>query len=427
MVETIRIPDIGGGSGIKVIEILVKEGDDIAKEQSLITLESEKASMEIPAPMAGKVGQLMLKVGDTVQEGDSILTMQPDNASAQPAAAPAVASTSAPAPAPAPASVASQPQLSKEITYTPAATSENLTADELIHAGPATRRLARELGVDLGVIRGSGPKGRVLTEDIHQYVKTALASAKSGGGSGLPAQPSVDFSKYGQTEAQPLSRIKKISGANLHRNWVLVPHITQFGEADITEMEAFRVTQKDVAEKQGVKMTPLVFMMKAVVASLKRFPEFNASLDASMANLILKKYFHIGVAVDTPNGLVVAVIRNVDQKGLLELAKELAEVSQRARTKGLMPADMEGSCFTISSLGGIGGTAFTPIVNVPDVAILGVSKAQMKPVYQDGGFVPRLILPLSLSYDHRVIDGAQGARFMQYLTDLLGDIRSLLL
>lgn len=424
--ETIRIPDIGGGSGVKVIEILVKEGDDVTKEQSLVTLESEKASMEIPAPMAGKVGKLMLKVGDTVQEGDSILTLQIANG------ATATAPAAQPAPATPAPSVATPAPASKEITFAPAAipaaaVNENATSEELIHAGPATRRLARELGIDLGSIRGTGPKNRLLTEDLHHYVKSALAAAKSGGGTGLPAQPSVDFSKYGETELQPLSRIKKISGANLHRNWVLVPHITQFGEADITEMEAFRAAQKEVAEKHGVKMTPLVFMMKAVVAGLKRFPEFNASLDASLENLIMKKYFHIGVAVDTPNGLVVAVIRNVDQKGLLDLAKELAEVSQRARTKGLMPADMEGSCFTISSLGGIGGTAFTPIVNVPDVAILGVSKAQMKPVYQDGGFVPRLILPLSLSYDHRVIDGAQGARFMQYLTDLLGDIRSLLL
>jgi pyruvate dehydrogenase E2 component (dihydrolipoamide acetyltransferase) len=287
--------------------------------------------------------------------------------------------------------------------------------------------LARELGVSLDVITGSGPKGRILTEDLHHYVKNALAGAKQEGGGGLPTQPTVDFSKYGAVESQPLTRIKKLSGANLHRNWLLVPHITQFGEADITEMEAFRSAQKDEAQKRNIKMTPLIFLMKAVVAALKQFPQFNASLDASLENLIVKKYFHIGVAVDTPNGLVVPVVRDVDQKGLWVLAQELAVLSDKARKKTLLPNDMEGSSFSISSLGGIGGTAFTPIVNVPDVAILGVSKAEIKPVYQEGQFVPRLKLPLSLSYDHRVIDGADGARFMQYLTDVLSDIRRLLL
>ncbi len=424
-IQSVSVPDIGGAQDVSVIEILVKPGDQIEKDASIVTLESDKASMEVPAPFAGVVKEVKVKIGDKVSEGSLLLTVSGASAESKPAqsqpkAAPETqkpAAEAAPAKASAPVETA-KPQT--EPTPEP-------TDSELLYAGPATRRLARELGVSLDVITGTGPKGRILTEDLHRYVKNALAGSKQGGGGGLPAQPTVDFSKYGAVESQPLTRIKKLSGANLHRNWLLVPHITQFGEADITEMEAFRNAQKDEAQKRNIKMTPLIFLMKAVVAALKQYPQFNASLDASLENLIMKKYFHIGVAVDTPNGLVVPVVRDVDQKGLWVLAQELAVLSDKARKKTLLPNDMEGSSFSISSLGGIGGSAFTPIVNVPDVAILGVSKAEIKPVYQDGQFVPRLKLPLSLSYDHRVIDGADGARFMQYLTDVLSDIRRLLL
>jgi pyruvate dehydrogenase E2 component (dihydrolipoamide acetyltransferase) len=296
-----------------------------------------------------------------------------------------------------------------------------------VHAGPAVRKLAREFGVDLLQVAASGPKQRILKEDVQQFVKSKLAQVPAVSGAGLPQAPVVDFSKFGPIETQALSRIKKLSGKNLHRNWLLVPHITQFGEADITDMEEFRVANKVSFEKQGVKLTPLVFIMKAVASTLKMYPQFNASLDASGENLILKKYVNIGVAVDTPDGLVVPVIRDVDKKGLKELAQELAIASDKARSKQLTANDMQGGCFSISSLGGIGGTAFTPIVNVPEVAILGVSKSSFKPVYQDGAFVPRLMLPLSLSYDHRVIDGADGARFIAFLSNALTDIRSLLL
>ncbi len=297
-----------------------------------------------------------------------------------------------------------------------------------MHAGPAVLKLAREFGVDLGSVTSSGPKQRILKEDVQAFVKSRLANVPATtGGMGLPLAPSVDFSKFGSVEIQALSRIKKMAGKNLHRNWLLVPHVTQFGEADITELEAFRQSQKTILEKQGVKLTPLVFIMKAVVASLKTFPQFNSSLDSSGENLILKNYYNIGVAVDTPDGLVVPVIRDVDKKGMTELAKELNEVSEKARKKQLTANDMQGGCFSISSLGGIGGSAFTPIVNVPEVAILGVSKSSHKPVYQDDAFVPKLMLPLSLSYDHRVIDGADGARFMVHLSTMLSDIRNLLL
>jgi pyruvate dehydrogenase E2 component (dihydrolipoamide acetyltransferase) len=418
-VQSIYVPDIGGASNVRVIEILVKPGEVVDKDTSIITLESEKASMEIPAPMAGTVKELKIKVGDTISEGDEILTLT--TMEAMPAAEKVTKLDAAPAPK----IETVKPVEEKKVTPPPVETPIAMADDT--YAGPASRKLARELGIDLHEIGGSGRRGRVTSEDIQRHVKNALSKAKNGGSGGLPTQPHVDFTKYGAVEEQPLNRIKKLSGANLQRNWVLVPHVTQFGEADITEMEEFRNTQKEEAQKAGVKMTPLLFLMKAVVAALKRFPQFNASLDTTGEKLILKKYFHIGVAVDTPNGLVVPVIRNVDQKGLFALARELAEVSERARTKGLMLNEMEGSCFTISSLGGIGGTAFTPIVNVPDVAILGVSRAEMKPVYQNGTFVPRLKLPLSLSYDHRVIDGADGARFTQYLCDLLGDLRRLLL
>lgn len=431
----VKVPDIGGAKNVDVIELLVKAGDKVSVDSSLITLESDKASMEIPSPSAGTVKELKVKVGDKVSEGSVILTMEVEGALPSETAArketqssketqPSVAAeTKQPTP-PAPQTAPPAPKEAEQITVAAATVS---TAE--VHAGPGVRRMARELGVDLGRVSATGEKNRVLKEDIHRFVKAELAKLSSGAGSGIAvsAAPQIDFSKFGDIETKPLNKIKKLTGANMHRNWVTVPHVTQFAETDITEMEAFREKQKAEAEKRGVKLTPLVFIMKAVVAALKQYPQFNASLDASGDNLILKKYFHIGVAVDTPNGLVVPVIRDVDRKTLFQLAQELAQISNKAREKGLALTDMQGSCFTISSLGGIGGTAFTPIVNAPDVAILGVSKASIKPVYQNNNFVPRLMLPLSLSYDHRVIDGADGARFIVYLSERLADIRTLLL
>lgn len=417
-VQDVVVPDIGNASNVDVIEIHVRPGAEVAAEEPLITLEGDKATMEIPAPFAGTVQEVNINVGDKVSAGSLILTMKTTASAAAPeqpkAAAVPAPIEKAPAPPAASASTALAPAQS--------------TAATDVYAGPAVRRFARELGVNLAQVKGSGPKSRILKEDVQAYVKQRLAAPQaSSGAMGLPQAPVVDFAKFGPIETKPLNRIKKLTGANLSRNWLLVPHVTQFEEADISEMEAFRKAQQSLVEKQGIKLTPLAFIMKAVVASLKAFPNFNASLDASGENLILKQYYHIGVAVDTPDGLVVPVIRDVDQKSVTELAKELAEVSAKARNKALTAADMQGSTFTISSLGGIGGTAFTPIVNLPDVAILGVSKAAMKPVYQNGQFVPRLMLPLSLSYDHRVIDGAEGARFIVHLAAGLADIRRLLL
>jgi pyruvate dehydrogenase E2 component (dihydrolipoamide acetyltransferase) len=329
--------------------------------------------------------------------------------------------------APQPAQQAA-PTASVAATPTPRVESEQTFIPSGIHAGPSVRKLAREFGVDLNAVSATGPKQRILKEDVQVYVKSRLSQSSAGGGvMGLPSMPSVDFAKFGPIETQALSRIKKISGKNLHRNWLLVPHVTQFGEADITEMEDFRVARNAMLEKKGIKITPLVFILKAVVSALKQFPQFNASLDPTGENLILKQYFHVGVAVDTPDGLVVPVIRDVDQKSVTDLAVELTDVSKKARDKKLTSNDMQGGTFSISSLGGIGGTAFTPIVNVPEVAILGVSKSSFKPIYQDGHFIPRLMLPLAVSYDHRVIDGADGARFMVHLTNTLADIRNLLL
>lgn len=415
----VTVPDIGGAENVEVIEILVKPGDKVNKDDSLITLESEKASMEIPSPYSGEVKSVLVKLNDKVSQGKEILTLMVKEKPE-----------------------AEQKEQKEELKKEKEA--EKIPAKEApptekkkpeptavesragIHAGPAVRRLARELGVDLTKVKGTGEKQRILKEDIHNFVKSAL-SKKSEGGFAFAPLPAVDFSKFGEIEKKPLSRIKKLTGTHVHRSWVSIPHVTQFDEADITELEEFRKSEKDFAEKQGYKLTPLVFIMKAVVACLKEFPSFNASLDEDGEHLILKKYFHLGIAVDTPNGLVVAVIRDVDQKGMFEIAAELASISKKAREKGLSPAEMSGSCFTISSLGGIGGTAFTPIVNAPDVAILGVSKATIRPVYKEGEFVPRLMLPLSLSYDHRVIDGAEGARFIVYLASRLADIRTLLL
>jgi pyruvate dehydrogenase E2 component (dihydrolipoamide acetyltransferase) len=417
--KKIPLPDIGGATA-KVIEIAVKPGDVIKKEDTLITLESDKASMEIPAPEAGTVVDVHVKLGDALSMGDVILTLDVvASAEKSPAQKPAEVKSETASKIPPSALSGTFPRVGEGVLPSP-----HQAAGGAVHAGPAVRRLAREFGVDLTRVRGTGPKNRILKEDVQNFVKAALAGGASGG-AGLPQAPVVDFAKFGDVEIKPLSRIKKLTGVNLSRNWLLVPHVTQFDEADITEMEAFRKAQQQLPEWKDLKLTPLVFLMKAVVSALKEFPTFNASLDASGENLVLKKYFHIGVAVDTPEGLVVPVIRDVDQKTLPMLAKELADISAKARTKGLSPQEMQGSCFTISSLGGIGGTAFTPIVNLPDVAILGVSKSAMKPVYQDGQFVPRLMLPLSLSYDHRVIDGAAGARFTVHLAACLRDVKKL--
>jgi pyruvate dehydrogenase E2 component (dihydrolipoamide acetyltransferase) len=432
--QQVFVPDIGDFKDVPIIEVLVKPGDRVKPEDSLVTLESDKATMEVPAPFGGVVQDMKVKVGDRVSQGALILTLDTGEAGA---AAPAPTSTSvAPAPAPAPAPTAPAPAAAPPAAAAPpvpapAAVDEGAFARA--HASPAVRRFARELGVDLSKVKGSGPKGRVLKEDIQGFVKEALArpaaAAAAGPGFGfvLPAMPAVDFSKFGPIEAKPLARIKKISGANLHRNWVAIPHVTQHDDADITEMEGFRKQMAEEVKAQGIRVTPLAFLMKACVAALKRFPQFNASLSAEGDSLILKQYWHLGVAVDTPNGLVVPVIRDVDKKGVLQLAKELGEVSAKARDGKLSPTDMQGGTFSISSLGGIGGSSFTPIINAPEVAILGASRSVTKPVWRDGEFVPRLMLPLSLSYDHRVVDGAEGARFITFLTGVLSDIRRLVL
>jgi pyruvate dehydrogenase E2 component (dihydrolipoamide acetyltransferase) len=442
-----RVPDIGH-AGVPVIEVLVKVGDRVEKEQSLITLESDKATMEVPAPFAGTVKELKLKVGDEVSEGAVIAVIEADDA----AGAPAPKAEEAPKPAPVPAAPVApkveekpapiagqgvQPGNAPEGDVSPAARppldASIVMPGDAPYASPAIRAFARELGVDIQQVKGSGRGGRIQREDVSDYVKHALASgarpvagaSASVGGLSLLPWPKVDFTKFGEIEEKPLTRIQKISGANLARNWAMIPHVTQHDDADITELEAFR--KKLGEENKDLKVTPLVFQIKAVVAALKQFPQFNASLDESGEKLILKKYFHIGIAVDTPDGLVVPVLRDCDKKGLLDLARELGEISKKAREKKLGPAEMSGGCFSISSLGGIGGTGFTPIVNAPEVAILGVSKAAMKPVWNGKEFAPRLILPLSLSYDHRVIDGALAARFAAFLAAQLGDIRRLLL
>jgi pyruvate dehydrogenase E2 component (dihydrolipoamide acetyltransferase) len=426
-----------------VIEWLVAVGDTVKAEQGLLTLESDKATMEVPAPFAGVVRELKVKVGDTVGEGTVVALIEEAGAAATPAAAPVAAAPApaAPAASPAPA-VAAQPAVTTAAApavpvVAPAATASPPVAfdasqvlpGQVPYASPGVRAFARELGVDLSKVKGSERKGRIGRADVSAFVKSALsapaASAPSGGGLNLLPWPVVDFAKFGAVETKPLSRIKKISGANLARNWAMIPHVTQHELADITELEAFR--KKLGEENKDLKVSPLVFQIKAVVAALRRFPQFNASLDPSGENLVLKKYFHVGIAVDTPDGLVVPVIRDCDRKGVLELAAELATLSAKAREKKLGPAEMSGGCFSISSLGGIGGTAFTPIVNAPEVAILGVSKASIQPAWDGEQFRPRLMLPLSLSYDHRVIDGADAARFCAFLAQQLGDIRRLLL
>ncbi|MCM0043708.1 MAG: dihydrolipoyllysine-residue acetyltransferase [Burkholderiaceae bacterium] len=431
----IKVPDIGDFKEVEVIELLVKPGDTVKAEQSLITVESDKASMEIPSSAAGIVRELKVSIGDKVAEGSLVLLLEAADVAAAPAPAPAPASAPAPAfaaapsaaPSAAPAAAPAPVQAAAPVAAAPAADGQKP------HASPSVRKFARELGVDLSRVTGSGPKGRILTEDVQGFVKGVMASGSAapaaGGGAalGLLPWPSLDFSKFGETSLESLSRIKKISGPNLHRNWVMIPHVTQFDQADITELEEFRKSANESLAKSGVKLTMLAFVIKASVAALKKFPAFNSSLDANGENLILKHFYHIGFAADTPNGLVVPVVKNADQKGIAQIAKEMGELSGQAREGKLKPADMQGATFTISSLGGIGGTSFTPIINAPEVAILGLSKSEIRPVWDGKAFVPRLMLPMSLSYDHRVIDGALGARFTVYLAEVLADLRKTLL
>ena len=449
MVE-VKVPDIGDFKEVEVIELMVKVGDTIKVDQSLITVESDKASMEIPSSQAGVVKEIKVKIGDKIAEGSLMLLIEAtaDAAAPAPAAAdvpPAAAAAAppaaaAPAAAPAaPAPVAPAPALAL-VESKPAAVAVATTGGALPHASPSIRKFSRELGVDLVRVAGTGPKGRITHEDVQNYVKQVVSAAadgvastkapdKAGTGVGLDLLPwpSLDFSKFGATELQPLSRIKKISGPNLHRNWVMIPHVTQYDEADVTELEEFRKSSNAAMAKSGVKLTMLAFVIKACVAALKKYPAFNSSLDAAGENLILKQFYNIGFAADTPNGLVVPVIKNADQKGIAQIAQEMGELSAQARDGKLKPADMQGASFTISSLGGIGGTAFTPIINAPEVAILGLSKSAMKPVWDGAAFQPRLMMPMSLSYDHRVVDGAMGARFTVYLADVLADMRKILL
>jgi pyruvate dehydrogenase E2 component (dihydrolipoamide acetyltransferase) len=436
----VRVPDIGDFKDVEVIEVLVKPGDTVAKEQSLITVESDKASMEIPSPAAGVVESLLVKLGDKVSEGTPILTLRAEGAPAAVAAQPTAAEVAtprapaaAPAPPASPESAAFAVEMGARPTFAPGGAAEPALKP---HASPSVRRFARELGVDLTQVRGSGPKGRITADDVREFVKGALAAgaravaapvAAAGAGLNLPPWPVVDFAKFGPVERVEMSRIRKISGPNLARNWVMIPHVTNHEDADITELEAFRVQLNKENEKSGVKVTMLAFLIKACVAALKKFPDFNSSLDPAGDAVIRKKYYHIGFAADTPNGLVVPVIKDADQKGILEIAAETAALAAKARDGKLGPADMQGGTFSISSLGGIGGTYFTPIINAPEVAILGVCRSVTKPVWDGKQFVPRLILPLSLSWDHRVVDGAGAARFNSYLASLLADFRRVLL
>ncbi|HTJ96765.1 MAG TPA: dihydrolipoyllysine-residue acetyltransferase [Rhodocyclaceae bacterium] len=475
----VKVPDIGDFKDVPVIEILVKVGDTVKAEDALVTLESDKATMDVPSPAGGVVKEIKVKLGDSIGEGHVILLLEAAAAEAPAAPAPAApapakaAAAAAPVPAASVASLLTPPpvvQSSRAATPAPAAVApapvapaartvsgditrptdeEPTTAPPHVHmpspaelansnggqahASPSIRQFARELGADINKIPGTGPKGRITKEDVQAYIKGVLtgtianaaapaAPAAAGGGElGLLPWPKVDFTKFGEVDVQPLSRIKKISGANLHRNWVMIPHVTQYDETDVTELEAFRVALNKEHDKSGVKFTLLAFVIKACVAALKKYPQFNASLDGD--NLVFKKYFHIGFAADTPNGLVVPVIKNTDQKSLTEIAQEMAVLSKNARDGKLMPADMQGGCFSISSLGGIGGTYFTPLINAPEVAIIGLSKVQMKPVWDGEKFIPRQIMPLSLSYDHRVIDGAEGARFVTFISKALADLR----
>ena len=443
-IKDILVPDIGDFEGVEVIEILVAAGDSIAEEEPIVSLESDKAAMEIPSPFAGTVKEIKVTMGDKVSEGDLLITMEASDATASSEALDektgtetskeTSTQTESTPPAPAPTTQAQQPQTQKTARR-PSPTASVKVDEEgfrKAHASPSVRKFARELGADLAQINGSGNKGRIIKDDVKAWVKQALASGTQGSGLGIEPMPEIDFSQFGDIEIQELTRINKLTGKFLHRNWLTVPHVTQFDEADITELEKFRKQLNKENEKNGARVTVLAFLMKALVSAMKEFPRFNSSLDNTGENLVLKKYVNIGVAMDTKAGLVVPVIRECDRKSLIELANELIETSKRARDGKLSPADMQGGCISISSLGGIGGTAFTPIVNAPEVAILGVSRSSMKPVYikndnGEGEFVPRLMLPLSLSYDHRVIDGADGARFTSYLSTVLSDTRRLLL
>ena len=434
----VTVPDIGDYKNIPVIEVFVKAGDTVKLEESLMTLESDKATMDVPSPASGVVKEVVIKPGDKVSKGTLVLKLEPVDSDAKAApAAPVTAAAPVTQSAPAPAVPAAVPAARPPA---PAQTSVPIddTQQRMAHASPSVRQFARELGVDLSRVKGSGPKNRLLREDVQAYVKAALAQPHGGTGTAgtgamgtlgfnLPPMPQIDFAKFGGIETKSLSRIRKLSGGFLHRNWVSIPHVTQHDETDITDLEVFRKSQSEEAKKKGVKITMLGFLLKASVVALKQFPEFNSSLSADGESLVLKQYFHIGVAVDTPNGLVVPVLRDVDKKGLYQLAQELGAVSERMRGGKIAPADVQGGCFSISSLGGLGGTMFTPIINAPEVAILGVGKASMKPVWDGTAFQPRLMLPLSLSYDHRVIDGAQGARFVSFLSQTLSDIRRLVL
>ncbi|MDX5979251.1 dihydrolipoyllysine-residue acetyltransferase [Halomonas alkaliphila] len=438
----IKVPDLGGSDSVEIIEVAVSAGDEVNAEDTLITLESDKASMDVPSPHGGKIVALTVKEGDSVSEGDVIGQMEIAGEGGD---------TSAEEDASQAQAAAEEPVVEKPVAEAPVKQAPSLEGtpspeaqiadyqqrdSKLVHAGPAVRMLARELGVDLGFVKPSGPKDRVLKEDVQAYVKQAIANQgeaqtaaapAASGGAGIPAIPDVDFSQFGEVEEKPMGRLLKMGATNLHRSWLNVPHVTQFDEADITELESFRKAMKAEAEAQGAKLTPLPFMVKACAFALRKFPQFNVSLKGDGETLVWKNYVHIGIAVDTPDGLMVPVVRNADKKSLIEIAKEMAELGKKAQTKKLKRDEMTGGCFTISSLGSIGGTAFTPIVNAPEVAILGVSKAQMKPVWDGSAFQPRLMMPLSLSYDHRAINGADAARFTAFLADVLTDIRRLLL
>lgn len=424
--QKVVVPDIGGASSVDVIELLVKPGDKIDQETPLITLESDKATMEIPSPFAGEVASLSVKVGDKVSEGDLILILKSDATEA-----PKTIAQEEPKEEKQSAIEKKEekptPVIEKLIEIAPIPVAEHESSDD-IYAGPAVRRMARALGVHLDDVAGSGPKARITKEDIEQYIKKKMTEKSVGGSSiSLPPARVIDFSKFGEIETKPLNKIKRLTGIGVHQSWITIPHVTQFDTADITELEAFRQAQTAQAKEAGYKLTLLAFVCKVVTKALEVFPQFNSSLDASGENLIYKHYFNVGIAVETPNGLVVPVIKEVDRLSVSDVAKEMARLSTKAREKGLAPADMSGGCFTISSLGGIGGHAFTPIVNSPEVAILGLSRSSMQPVYENGQFVPRLILPLSLSYDHRVIDGAEAARFTRYISESLSDIRRIIL
>ncbi|MDI1352030.1 MAG: dihydrolipoyllysine-residue acetyltransferase [bacterium] len=417
----VNIPDIGGASGVDVIDILVIPGMKVEVDQSLVTLEGDKATMDIPSPYTGTVKEIKVHVGDKVSQGTLLLTMESSDTTKHESitTADTQSSISVTQQAPSPSTAISQAIVVERDL------NDSL---EVLSAGPAVRRMAREFGVDLTLVKGSGRKSRITTEDVQAYVKSRLSEQSvTNSAFSLPASPTFDFTKFGEVETKPLNKIKKVTGVNVHRSWITIPHVTQFDEADITDLEAFRKTETEKAKDPSHKLTLLAFVCQIVSKALQVYPQFNASLDSSGEHLIYKKYFNIGIAVETPNGLVVPVIKHVNQLSVIEIAKEMARLSTKARDKGLMPAEMMGGCFTISSLGGIGGTAFTPIVNSPEVAILGLSRSTIKPVYSDGVFKPRLMLPLSLSYDHRVIDGAEAARFTRYIGDCLSDIRKILL